>query len=228
MLAARPAALISLALGLAFLLTTSAITWAEHETFNSTSLDMAVYTQLLWNTAQGHPFETTLLLQNRLHLAEHLALLLQPLAPLYGLAPDVRLLLVLQQAALALSGWPVWWLARRRLSPALALLVLAGYYVMPALTEVALDAFYPIAFAALPLGWAAALAIERRPRAAALPALLALLWEEEAALIGLGVGLYLLLSSANARRIGLTLLLTSRLWLGVAESLVMPRFREAS
>src|SRR5919202_1587551 len=91
---------IALGLGLLFFAVTAAITWAEHRTYNSTSLDMAVYTQLVWNTADGHPFETTLLLQNRLHLAEHLAFLLMPLAPLYALLPRVELLLLLQQAAL--------------------------------------------------------------------------------------------------------------------------------
>src|SRR6266571_6701585 len=107
----------ALGIALVFSLVTLAITWAEHQTYNSTSLDMAVYTQLVWNAADGHPFETTLLLHNRLHLAEHLALLLLPLAPLYGLWPDARLLLAFQQTALGLSGLAVYWFSRQRLSP---------------------------------------------------------------------------------------------------------------
>src|SRR5438093_630875 len=129
----------ALALALLFTVVTTAITWAEHETYNSTSLDMGVYAQLLWDTAHGHPFATTLLLQNRLHLAEHLALLLLPLAPLYGLVPDVKLLLLLQQVALALSGLAVFWVARGVLGSRLALVALTAYYAMPTLAEVALD-----------------------------------------------------------------------------------------
>lgn len=219
---------VALALGLLFFVLTTAITWAEHRAYNSTSLDMAVYTQLVWNTANGHPFETTLLLQNRLHLAEHLAFLLLPLAPLYAVVPRVELLLLLQQAGLALSGWPVYWLARRRLRPPLALLVLAGYYAMPTLAEVALDAFYPIVFTAVPLGWAAALALAGRARGAALLGLLALLWEEEAALLAIGIGLYLLLHSGPGRRIGLALLLSGGGWLGLGETLAMPHYGQPS
>ena len=219
---------LALGAGALFAVVTTVLTWTEHATYNSTSLDIGVYTQLVWNMAHGHPFETTLLLQNRLHLAEHIALLLQPLAPLYGLAPDVRILLLLQQTALGLSGLPVYWLARRRLNGPLALLVVLGYYLMPALTEVALDAFYPIVLAALPVGLASAWALSGRPRSAALAVLLAMLWEEEAALLAIGLGLYLLVRCRPVRRLGLAVLVAAVLWLGLAEGLVMPRYQQPS
>lgn len=219
---------LALALGLLFVLVTTFLTWAEHETYNSTSLDMAVYTQLLWNAANGRPFETTLLLQNRLHLAEHLALLLLPLAPLYGLISDPRPFLLLQQVALALAGWPVFLLARRKLGAWPAVAILAGYYGMPTLAEVALDALYPIVFAALPISGAAALALAGYRRAVFLPAALALLIEEEAALPALGIGLYLALVRPSARQVGATLALASLLWLGIGESVVMPRYHHPS
>ena len=215
---------LALGLALVFVVVTTAITWLEHETFNSTSLDMAVYSQLVWNTAGGQPFETSLLLQNRLHLAEHLALLLLPIAPLYGLLPDPRLLLLLQQVALGLSGLAIFWLARRTLSTGPALTLTAGYYAMPTLTEVALDAFYPIAFAAIPVGWSLALAVGRYRVTPALLLLLALLFEEEAALVALGVGAYLLLFRSRARRAGLTAALAGLLWLGLGETVVMPAY----
>lgn len=212
-----------LVVGLIFTLVTTWMTWAEHETFNSTSLDMAVYTQLVWNAGQGRPFETTLLLQNRLHLAEHLALLLLPIAPLYALIPEVKLLLLLQQIGLGLSGLPVYWLARRGLGAWSALVLVGCYYAMPSLAEVALDAFYPIVFVALPVGWATVLAIRQRPRGAAVASLLAVLIEEEAALLAIGVGLFLLLAP-RARRIGGVLAVVGCLWLGLAQAIVLPRY----
>src|SRR5919198_795747 len=117
----------AIGLGLLYTLITTSITWAEHATYNRTSLDLGVYTQLVWNMAHGRPFETTLLL--------------------------------LQQVALALSGLPLFWLARCRLGPRLGLMVLACYYAMPLLTDIALDGMYPIVFAAVPAGLAAALAL---------------------------------------------------------------------
>jgi uncharacterized membrane protein len=214
----------ALVLAALFTATTTAITWAEHETYNSTSLDMAAYTQLLWNTAHGRPFETSLLLQNRLHIAEHLALLLLPLAPLYALLPDVKLLLMLQQAALAASGLPLYWLTKRRLGPYWAILVLGCYYAMPTLAEVALDAFYPIAFAALPVAAALAFALYGCPRTACLLLLLAMLFEEEAALVAVGLATYLLIFQKPARPIGAVLLGTAVIWLGLAQLVVMPFF----
>lgn len=219
---------LALLAGVLFAGLTTVMTWVEHQTFNSTSLDMGVYTQLVWNGGHGEPFATSLLLQNRLHLAEHLALLLLPLAPLYALLPDPRLLLTLQQLALGLAGLTVYWLARRRLGAWLALVPTLGYYLMPSLTEVALDAFYPIAFAAVPVGLAAALALERRPRAAGLLALLAVLFEEEAALPLIGLGLFLALFRREGRAIGLTLLVAGGLWLGLGEQQVMPGYHQTS
>ena len=219
---------VAAGLGLLYFALTTALTWAEHWTYNSTSLDMAVYTQLVWNIAHGHPFETTLLLQNRLHLAEHLAFLLLPLAPVYGVLPRVELLLALQQAALALSGWPVYWFARCRLGARLGLVVLSGYYAMPTLAEVALDAIYPVVFAAVPLGWAAAFALAGRTRSATVAALLGVLFEEEAALVAVGIALYLLLRWPGARRVGLALLVAGGGWLALGEAVAMPRYHQPS
>jgi uncharacterized membrane protein len=213
---------------LTFVVVTTGITWLEHQTYNSTSLDIGVYSQLVWNLANGRPFETTLLLQNRLHLAEHLALLLLPLAPLYALLPDVRLLLLLQQAALGLSGLAVYWLAARTLPPVGAVAVAAGYYLMPSLTEVALDAFYPIVFAAVPIGWALALAAHGVRATPVLLGLAALLIEEEAALLTVGIGLFLLGFVCRGRRAGALALVCGLLWLGVNETLIMPAYQPAS
>ncbi|MCC7105567.1 MAG: DUF2079 domain-containing protein [Chloroflexi bacterium] len=186
---------------------------------------MGVYTQAVWGIGNGHPFSTTLLANNHLHLGEHLALLLLPIAPLYALVPDPRLLLLIQQLALAASGLPVYWFARQRLGHAPSLLVTAGYLLMPTLCEVALDAFYPIALTALLTGLAVAMAMTGRSRLAVLLAVLALLWEEEAAALEVGLGLFLLLRRAD-RLPGVTLCAASAGWLALATLVVMPGFHD--
>jgi uncharacterized membrane protein len=112
------------------------------------------------------------------------------------------------------------------MGPSLATVVASCYYVMPTLGEVALDAFYPIALAAIPVGWSAALALEGRIRSAALPALLAVLVEEEAALAVVGTGLFLFLLHPAARRIGTTLMSVGIVWLGLAAVMLMPSFAQ--
>ena len=198
----------------------------EHATYNSTSRDIGVYLQVLWNTGHGQAFSTTLLESNRIHLAEHLAPLLALLAPAYAIAPDPRWLLVLQQAALACSAIPVYLLARRLLGGVwLPTLVLAAFFAMPTLTEVALDAFYPVTFAALPISYAGYFLITGRWRRGVACALLAPLIEEEAALTVIGLGFFMLLERAG-RRWSLPLLAFGGLWLALAALVVMPSMHD--
>lgn len=217
----------ALCLGLIWWAVASWIAVAEHETYNSTSRDIGVYLQVLSNTASGRPYATTLLESNRIHLAEHVAPLLALLSPAYAVVPDPRWLFILQQAVLAASAIPVYVLARRLIGGAwLPTLVVAAFFAMPTLVEVALDAFYPITFAALPIGWSAYFLLTRRVRPGVACALVALLVEEEAALTVLGLGAFLLLRSP--RRAGLALLATATVSLVTLSGVVMPRFHEPS
>ncbi len=201
---------------------------AEHETYNTTSRDFGVYLQVLWDTGHGRPFLTSLLEFNRVHLAEHVALLLPLLAPLYALFPDPRWLLVGQQVALALSGIPVYLLARRMVGGVwLPTLLVAGFFAMPTLDEVAFDALYPVTFAALPMAFGAYFLITGRWRRGAACGLLALLIEEEAGLTVAGLGIFLLLSRRTIRWAP-ALLVASAVWLGLVGFVVMPRFHEPS
>jgi uncharacterized membrane protein len=218
----------AVAIGLAWFALVSWIVLAEHATFNSTSRDIGVYLQVLWNTAHGHPFQTTLLESNRLHVAEHVALLLPFLAPVFALAPDVRWLLLAQQATLTLSGIPIYLLARRRLGGVwLPTLVVAAFYAMPTLDEIAFDAFYPVSFTALPIAFSGYFLLTGRWRAGVVCALVALLLEEEAGLTVVGLGAFLLMSPGG-RRWAPVLLVVGVLWLSLVALVVMPRFHDPS
>src|SRR3954468_21789029 len=97
----RPALILAAALGLAAFALWSWLVIAEYDTFHNHNFrDFATYSNLLWNTAPGAPDHTLLLRENVSHLAEHVAPILLPLAPLYAQVNDPRALIVLQQAAL--------------------------------------------------------------------------------------------------------------------------------
>jgi uncharacterized membrane protein len=214
--------LAALTLGLTFALLLSGLALARHAAFASGQHDLEIYLQALWNTADGRPFATTLLKSNELHLAEHLALPLLALAPLYALVSAAELILPLQQIALALAGVPIWLHARRRLGSRVGLLVLAAFYLTPTLATIALDDFHPVTFTAAPLAAAGWLLAERRWRPALMLALLSALLEEEASLVLIGLGGWLLLAhqrgpGARLLGAGLALLLTATL-------LIMPGF----
>ena len=86
---------------------------ARHNAFNSKAYDLGLHAQVWWNTAHGRLFASSIEVNN--YLGDHVSPIILPLALLYRLWPDPRLLLLLQAAALALGAWPLALLARRRL-----------------------------------------------------------------------------------------------------------------
>jgi uncharacterized membrane protein len=178
----------------------SGVAIRQHDTFHTRARDMGIYAQVVWNTAHGRPFTSTLLQDNRLHVAEHVAPLLALIAPLYAIVPDPRLLLVLQQLALAGAGLPIFFWARLRIGDLAALALLAGYYLMPATSRIAFSEFHPIVFAALPVSLGIWAVLEGRTRAAAVWLLLALLVDDETAPIVGAAGAYLWLFGGDRRK----------------------------
>jgi len=218
----------SIAIGMVWVVVASWSSIAELVTFNSTSRDIGVYLQMLWNTGHGRPFQTTLLESNRIHLAEHVALLLPVLSQLYAMRPDPRWLFVAQTLVLALAAMPVYLLSRRLLGGViLPTAFVAGFFLMPTVTEVAYDAFYPVIWSALPIGFAGYFLLTDRVRPGVALALLAIPIEEEAGLAVFGLGLLLVLRRGH-RLLGVALAGFALLWLGLVAMVVMPRFHEPS
>lgn len=218
----KPWLLASITLALAGLVMLSGLAIARHQAYASGRQDLEIYVQTLWNTAQGRPFATTLLKSNELHLAEHLALILLPLTPFYGLLPDPRALLIVQQLGLVVAAGPIWLAGRRLLGTPPAFFLLAAFLLSPALGGIALDDFHPVALTAAPLAAAAWLLYRQRWRSGLALALASLLLEEEAALVVAGLGLWLLLT--RRWRPGLGLLAAGGGLLLAAALLIMPGY----
>lgn len=209
--------------GLAFLLF-AGVAVRQHDTFHTRARDMGIYTQVLWNTGQGRPFASTLLEQNRLHIAEHVAPVLALLVPLYAALPDPRLLLLLQQVCLAGAGLPIFFWARRRVGDLAALGLLVGYLLMPATSRIAFSEFHPVVMAALPVALGVTAALDGRSRAAAVWLVLALLVEEETAPVVGAAGAYLWLRHRRWSGCGLGALAAA--WLLALTLVVMPGFHD--
>ena len=223
--AERVAVAVAVGLGAAFLVLTCWLAFSRHATFNTGRYDLEIYTQVVWNTAHGRPFETTLLKTNLNHLAEHVALVLVPLSWAYRLLPDPRLLLGVHQLALTLLGWPLFAVARRALgSDWQALAVLACFYLTPSLAGISLDDFHAVPIATLPLAVGLALVLSGRPRLGAVVTLLALPMEEETALAVGGLGA--LLWIRRERLLGTVVGLAAVLGLALMVFVVMPRFHD--
>ncbi len=168
---------------------------ARHNAFNSKAYDLGLHAQVWWNTSHGRLFAGSVEVDN--YLGDHVSPIILPLAPLYRLWPDARLLLLLQAAALAVGAWPLALLARRRLLPhwpqgahLAALLLAAIYLTYPALGFVNRFEFHEEVFA-VPLLLLAFWALEtRRTGVMSLALLLALLTKEDVGLTVAAFGLW--------------------------------------
>jgi hypothetical protein len=137
---------------------------ARHDDLRTNAFDLGYVAQTLWNTAHGQPYRLTVLegapfapegldpariRRPHSYLAFHVEPALLPLAGLYRLWPDPRLLLWLQAAVVALGALPVAGLARHLLGGAGAGLAFGlAWLLAPGLEGAALSDFHLVAFAA--------------------------------------------------------------------------------
>ena len=178
------------------------LTLRLYDRYATTTYDLSIFDQAAWLISRGHsPFVTV---RGLPLLADHFSLILYPLAPLYWLWPSAKMLLVVQNLALALGALPLYALARKRLGSApWALLLAAAYLLLPALEWSGTYEFHPETLAT-PLLLAAFLCLDRRQwRPYFLCLGLALMTKETVGLTVLALGLYVLRTD---RRIGLATL----------------------
>ncbi len=194
------------------------MTIRQHESFQTNALDLAKFDQAIWNTAQGRPFQTTLI-QNSI-IQSHFSPILAIYAPLYWLWPNVRLLFIVQSTCLAGAGFLLYWFFRKD-APWLGLTVYAAYLIHPSLHQVNLFEFRRITTAVPAISLAFFWLLKRQYGGMALALAAALLSKENTAFFGIGVGIYLILAHRTLK-IGLPVLLLSAGWLILVPLLVLP------
>jgi len=158
-----------------------------------TSFDLGFFSQIMWATTRGALFYQSLMENSTNALSGHFFPLLIVLAPIYGIWPDARMLLVLQAVILASAAIPLFAFARRRLGSPLALVVVLSYLLSPLPQNIALADFHEIALAVPLLMAAGGALLDKRLRATLIWIALALLVKEEVTLIAAGFSLYMLL-----------------------------------
>src|SRR3989338_9602525 len=97
------------------LLLFSGATWLmvafwKYGLFLYNALDLAIYSQVFWNTSYGRWFEMSIHPQS--YIGDHFEPLILLLTPIYSLWRDPRMLLILQTLAIQLAVIPIYLLAR--------------------------------------------------------------------------------------------------------------------
>jgi uncharacterized membrane protein len=204
---------IAIGLTLIYALVYSTLSVLRHETYHSFGLDLGLFDQVLWNTAQGRPFESTMsqaLPVPHSLLGDHFSPILLLLMPFYVALPHPETLLVFQTLALALGAWPIYLLAKLSLPAGYAVWWVLAYLLFIPLAYINLYDFHDVALSVVPLGFAFYF-LERGRRIWFLVSLLVtFLVKEEMALIGAGFGAYVLLGKRNWK-LGLAVLAGSLL-----------------
>jgi uncharacterized membrane protein len=182
-----------------------------------TGFDTALYDQFLWLLANGHePFSTVV---GKSMLADHFQPGLTLLTPVYWFGGGVSALLVVQSAALALTGPALYALARASgARPALAAVPALLWIACPFVARLNLWEFRPTAFVSVLLVLSVLGALERRLWLLVLTGVVALSLKEDVALVYLALGAVLALR--GDRRLGAIVAAVSTAWFVIASVVI--------
>ncbi len=202
----------------------------RHETLNSRGYDLGNVDQAVWNTAHGRILQFTNWIGkgDDFRYPSRLAMHFEPIyfliAPLYWLWSDVRLLLVLQAAVVAIGAWAIYRLGLDELGqPWPAAMLAAAFLLYAPLQWALLDDFHavtlvggmiPFAFWALRRqrwGWFTLLAL-----------LIMATKEDMPLLIGM-IGLYAFVWERQ-RMVGLGTMAVAALWFAVVIFVIIPSY----
>ena len=203
------------------------------------SYDQGIFQQVLWNTLQGHPFESTLSSQlsasvgqggelpsvDYERLGQHFTPTLLLWAPLLGLIGGAALPLV-QVGLITAAGLVLHRLACRQLPERTANWIGYGYFAGNALIGPTLGNFtdlcqLPLAVFALMLG-----VLERRRWLIATSALLIPLIREDTGVLLVAVGLWVLIRHRARWPMALMLIIWGGGWVLICTNLLMPLFSD--
>jgi len=195
----------------------------RHVALRTHALDLGYYVQVVWNLAHGNGARVTL---PPMHAwGDHFSPILYVFVPLGWLAPGATALLLAQTlifavGAVAMAAFAARRLGDARLGAGFALL----YLLSPTLHGINVRDIHPTAFA-IPLLIAAAWAVDAgRPAWAAVAVVAALAGREDAAIAGVGFGVWLALARRRwAVGAAVAVSCVALLWLDM--NVIMPHFR---
>ncbi|MBC7252247.1 MAG: DUF2079 domain-containing protein, partial [Anaerolineae bacterium] len=220
-------------LAVVYFLTFTALACARHMDFRTHALDTGTMDQAAWSTIHGRILERSPLYrdpldgprrENRL-LDGKMELFFIALSALYWLWADPRLLFMVQTAFLAAGALPLYALARHKTnSQPVAVLLTAAYLLYLPLHYIAAFEFHPSVLM-VPFLFLALLGIERRSWPLYWLGLgLALTCRIDAAIAGLGLGVYLFLRREG--RPAMLTLITCLGWLLLDFNIITPWIKE--
>ena len=217
---------VPLILALLWAAVLSSYAWLRHIRINSSTFDLGIKAQVIWNTWRGDWFASSVEVSH--YLGDHVQLIFLLLAPLFGLWADTRVLLIFQSILLSLGAIPIYRIALRKLDDRwLATIFTLVYLLFPLLGFVNRFDFHPVVFT-IPFFLAAYDLLESdHTWWASLFIFLSLSLREEVGLTVFAFGLYAAVFMGR-RRLGLIWASAGLAWSLIALFAVIPYFRGGS
>ncbi len=204
----------------------SVLSIRQHMVFATHGFDLGNVDQAVWNTLHGRFLRMTNKEGTEHRLGTHFDPIIALLAPLYLIYSGPETLLIVQTIALALGGWPIFWLTKEKLSSSWGGVVFVIVYLaFPALEGANLSEFHAVTLGASLLTWAFYFLHQERRCLFVLFAILAMMCKENIPLIVGMMGLYALF--IERKKWGIVVLLTSLAWFIIAVKVVIPSFNES-
>ena len=179
----------------------SAISIWKYNNFLYNGLDLAIFNQVFFNTANGNLFGLTI--HPHSYLGDHFAPLILLLAPLYSIFNSAKFLLILQSLILALSVLPFYLIAKNifKGNRQLALILSVVFLLNPILWNINLFDFHILPFAIFFLLFAFYFYQQKKFALFAVSLLLALSIREDVSLVVFMFGFLPFLKNKNWKNI---------------------------
>lgn len=206
---------------------------AKLHAFGYVGQDIAYFTQTLYTTLHGHLFYSNMyhdLLYSKTvtsDFAGHNQPVLALFLPFYAVHQSAATLLVLRNVFVVLCAWPVYLIARRILSPSLAVTAAIAFLLVPAVAYQNIYDFAPLSLAGFPLLFAVYFFLEDRFRPFLIALACALLVREDLVFAVFGLGLLALWQRRAPRWVAVPCALAA-IWAAISWMIVFPHFLQGS
>jgi uncharacterized membrane protein len=199
----------------------SYLSWKLYDGYGYPPFDLAIFDQGMWLLTHFHiPFVTVM---GRNLFGDHTSFILLLFAPFYRLFPEPMGLLILQTLALAGAAIPIYMLGQKLTrNTYIATALAAAFLLNPALEQGNLQQFHPEALQVLIIAVAIYAAIESRGRLLFVMVVLSLMVKEDAALLIVPLGLWVLWR--RNRKWGLWIISGAVAWSAAVLEWIIPSF----
>ena len=185
----------------------ASLSLARHFALSSSSWDLGIFDQAIWNAANGNMLVSSLKGNINL-LGDHFEPVLFVFVPLYKVFSSAAVLLISQSLILSLAVFPLYLIAKDKLSSRpLVLAFIASFMLSRPLRGVVLSDFHPECFILLFSFWAYYFLIKKKNGLLLVSVLFMLACKEDVAFLVSALGLYMA-TFEKRRDLGVLLLVT--------------------